>query len=175
MAESRSKGVLRVKTRAPKTTYLFLSLMSTFVVATSTPAAVFQRKSPFDGTWIANISKSKRHPNHLFKSAALTFTVSDGIVTLSYRGVNMSGAEEKGITTFHPDGKEHPLEGLPGGLEVSRWLTPRILKTVATKDGKVIGQSTFEVSGDGKTLTANLSGTDASGAKFEQVIVCDRE
>ena len=156
-------------------TPLAISLAAILFVGAATPAAVFQRKSPFDGTWIANISKSKRHPNHLFKSAALTFTVSDGIVTLSYRGVNMSGAEEKGITTFHPDGKEHPLEGLPGGLEVSRWLTPRILKTVATKDRKVIGQSTFEVSGDGKTLTANLSGTDASGAKFEQVIVCDRE
>jgi len=156
-------------------TPLAISLAAILFVGAATSAAVFQRKSPFDGTWIANISKSKRHPNHLFKSAALTFTVSDGIVTLSYRGVNMSGAEEKGITTFHPDGKEHPLEGLPGGLEVSRWLTPRILKTVATKDGKVIGQSTFEVSGDGKTLTANLSGTDASGAKFEQVIVCDRE
>ena len=164
-----------MKTTLPTATLLAISLAAILFVGAATPSAAFQGKSPFDGTWIANISKSKRHPNHLFKSATLTFTVSEGIVTLSYRGVNMSGAEEKGITTFHPDGKEHPLEGLPGGLEVSRWLTPRILKTVATKDGKVIGQSTFEVSGDGKTLTANLSGTDASGARFEQVIVCDRE
>lgn len=37
------------------------------------------------------------------------------------------------------------------------------------------GESTFEVSADGKTLTATLKGADASGADFEQIIVCDRE
>jgi len=87
----------------------------------------------------------------------------------------MSGMEEKGTTKFHPDGKEYPLEGMPGAVEVSRWRGGRIMETVVRQDGKVIGQSTFEVSSDGKTLTANLKGADASGAWFEQIIVCDRE
>lgn len=145
------------------------------VVAAVAGAAILQEKHPLAATWNANLSKSKRHPNHLFKNATLRFTISDDVVTLSYSGVNMSGVEEKGTTTFHPDGKEHPLEGLPGAVEVSRWVGARILETVASKDGKVLGQSTFEVSSDGNTLTANLKGTDASGARFEQVIVCDRE
>jgi hypothetical protein len=86
----------------------------------------------------------------------------------------MSGVEEKATTSFHPDGREHPLDGLPGAAEVSRWASQRILESVARKDGKMIGQSTFEVSSDGKTLTATITGTDASGAFFEQVIICDR-
>jgi hypothetical protein len=46
---------------------------------------------------------------------------------------------------------------------------------VAKKDGKVAGQSSYEVSSDGKTLTATVKGMDAKGRPFEQVIVFDRE
>ena len=163
-----------MKITTPRGTSPFLPVAVMLVVAAFAPAAILQDKNPLAGTWNANLSKSKRHPNHLFKSATLRFTISDDAVTLSYSGVNMSGAEEKGTTRFHPDGKEHPLQGMPGAVEVSRWVGARILETVARQDGKVIGQSTFEVSIDGKTLTATLKGTDASGAWFEQVIVCDR-
>lgn len=33
----------------------------------------------------------------------------------------------------------------------------------------------YQVSADGKTLTATVSGTDVSGTDFEQVIVFDRK
>jgi len=105
----------------------------------------------------------------------MRFEVSDALVSLTFTGVNMSGAEEKGTFDIHPDGKEHPIPGAPGLVEVSRWISPRVLDTVATKDGKVAGHSSYEVSDDGKTLTAKISGSDSSGAEFEQIIVCDRE
>ena len=162
-------------TNTPRAMLAFLAVTALLIVAGAAPAAVFNEPSPLAGTWKANISKSKRHPNHLFKSATLRFDVSKDVVTLSFTGENMSGMEEKGTTTFHPDGKEHPLEGLPGAVEISRWLRAGTMETVAKKDGKVVGQSTFEVSSDGKLLTATISGTDASGAWFEQVIVCDRQ
>lgn len=139
------------------------------------PAGLSQQKNPLAGTWNANIAKSQRHPNHLFKSASLRFEISEEVIKLNYTGVNMSGAEEKGTFEIHPDGKEHSIPGTPGFVEVSRWIGPRILETVAKKDGKVVGHSSYEVSEDGKTLTAKISGSDASGAEFEQVIVCDRE
>ena len=138
-------------------------------------AARPQDKNPLIGTWNANIEKSKRHPNHLYKSAKLQFSATNGVITLSYTGVNMSGVEETGNTVFHHDGKEHPLEVMAGAVEVSRWVNPQKLETVVTQNGKVIGHSTYEVSADGRTLTAVLKGTDASGAPFEQIIVCDRE
>ena len=94
---------------------------------------------------------------------------------MTYSGVNASGAEENGTTVFHADGKEHPLPALQGAVEVSRWVNAQKLQTVVTQKGKVIGESTYEVSADGKTLTATLKGVDASGANFEQIIVCDRE
>ena len=145
------------------------------LVALAAPAGLSQQKNPLAGTWQANISKSQRHPNHLFKSARLRFEVSDEVVSLTYTGVNMSGVEETGTFKIHPDGKEHPIAEAPGVVEVSRWVGPRLLESVGKKDGKVVGQSTYEISTDGNTLTAKIKGIDASGSTFEQVIVFDRE
>ena len=38
----------------------------------------------------------------------------------------------------------------------------------------MVGSGSYEVSGDGMTLTATVAGTDAAGSRFEQVIVFDR-
>ena len=131
---------------------------------------------PFTGTWIANLSRSQRHPNHLFESATLTIAVSGDTVTLTHAGVNMSGQPESGTTILRADGKEHPAsEQAPEIVVVTRWVGSHILDMVAKKDGEVIGQGTYEVSSDGSTLTAKVWGTDANGAPFEQVIVSDRE
>ena len=161
-----------VRTTSPRGRTPFL-LLIIVLGALAAPAALSQQKNPLAGTWQANISKS--HPNHLFKSATLRFEVSDDVVSMTYTGVNMSGVEESGTFKIHPNGKEHPIPDAPGLVEVSRWAGPRLLDTVASQSGKVVGHSSYEVSEDGKTLTAKISGTDASGAGFEQVIVCDRE
>lgn len=164
-----------MKTTTPRGTSLFLSLAVMLVVAAVAPAALTQAKNPFAGKWKANLAKSKRDPNHLFKSLTLRFEISDDVVSVTYAGVNMSGSEESGTTKLHPDGKEHPIAEAPGVVEVSRWVGPRLLESVGKKDGKVVGQSTYEISSDGNTLTAKIKGIDASGSTFEQVIVFDRE
>ena len=131
---------------------------------------------PFTGTWIANLSKSQRHPNHLFQSTTIRFDVSGDAVSLTYAGVNMSGENESGTVTLDPDGKDHPVSAqAPSVVAVTRWVGSHILDMVTKKDGEVIGQGTYEVSRDGSTLTAKVWGTEANGAPFEQVIVCDRE
>jgi hypothetical protein len=138
------------------------------------PSALTQGSNPFAGTWKANLSKSQRHPNHLFQSLTLHFEVSDDTVLLTFTGVNMAGKQESGTSKLHPDGKEYPVAEAPSVVEVSKWVGSHILETVAKKDGKVIGQSTYEVSGDGNTLTAKIKGIDESGTPFEQAIVFDR-
>jgi len=158
-----------------KSTFHQVGFWLCLFIVLATQSALSAQTNPLAGTWHANIEKSQRHPNHLFKSATLRFEVSDGAVDLTFTGVNMSGAEETGTFKMHPDGKEHPIPGAPGLVEVSRWVGPRMIETVASKDGKVVGHSSYEVTEDRKTLIAKISGSDASGAEFEQVIVCDRE
>ena len=134
-----------------------------------------QSKNLLEGTWKANLEKSQRDPKHLFESVTLTFQVSEDVISLTFTGVNMSGEQESGTRKFHADGKEYPIVEAPGMVEVSKWVGSNGLETVAKKDGKVVGQSTYEVSSDGKTLTAKIKGIDESGSTFEQVIVFDRQ
>ena len=154
---------------------LFFCAAVTLFAGAVSPAGISQEKHAFSGSWTANIAKSRRHPNHLFKSAAMRVEVSADVVSLTYTGVNMSGGEESGTTKVYADGKEHEIAEAPGFVAVSRWLSPRILETTAKKDGKVVGHSTYEISEDGKTLTARIKGSDASGTEFEQTIVFDRD
>jgi len=133
------------------------------------------KPNPFVGNWTANLSKSKRHPNHQFQSATLQFAVVGDTVTLTHGGVNASGQQESGTMTFEADAKEHPVSVAPGVVAVARWVGSHVLESVAKKDGQTVGRGTYEVSADGKTLTATVAGIDASGADFEQVIVFDRK
>ena len=128
---------------------------------------------PLHGTWIANLSKSTRHANHQFKNATMRLDVGTDTVVLSYEGVNASGKHEASTQTIHTDGQERPVPGAPGIVAVST-LEPRRLESSARKDGVALGRGTYEVDEEGRTLTATVSGIDASGKPFDQVIVFDR-
>ena len=131
--------------------------------------------TPFNGTWIANIAKSRRHANHQFQRATLTFEVTEDGISMTQAGVNMSGKHESGTTRYKPDGQEHAMSPqAPGVVAVTKWIGTHILESEARKDGRSLGKGTYAVSADGQTLTATVAGTDASGAPFEQVIVFDR-
>ena len=106
----------------------------------------------------------------------IEFAVKGDTVTLTHGGVNAAGQAETGTLTFEADGKERPVsEQAPGVVGMARWVGSHVLETGAKKDGQTIGRGKYEVSADGKTLTATVSGLDASGGAFEQVIVFDRK
>ena len=126
------------------------------------------------GMWIANVEQSRRDPNHQFHRATMRFELFDDRVSVVYGGVNASGRQEEGAQTFHADGQERAVPEASGVVAIST-LEPRALHSVAKKDGVVIGRATYEVSEDGRMLKATVSGVDASGKVFDQVIVFDRE
>ena len=134
---------------------------------------------PLEGTWKANISKSKRHPLNLFQSATLQFHVSGDVVTIVNFEVDESGQERHHKQSIVVDGKEHVVDN--GYALRARWLGSHVLETVAVKirDSLASGEGTYEVSKDGKILT--ISARNAREAAhgwqtdFEQVIVCDRQ
>jgi hypothetical protein len=131
--------------------------------------------NPFVGIWVANLEKSRRHANHQFQHATLTFEVSGDEVTLTHAGVNMAGKPESGTTVLQADGVEHAVSPqAPGVFAVTKWVGTRLLATEARKDGRSVGSATYAVSDDGRTLTASVAGIDAAGRAFDQVIVFDR-
>jgi hypothetical protein len=131
--------------------------------------------NPFNGTWIANLSKSQRHPKHQFQSAKLCFEISHDTVLLKHEGVNMAGQHESGKTELYPDGNEHESPQAPGVIVITEWIGTHRIESKAWKDGQIVGHGAYEVSLDGVTLTATVSGTDASGEAFQQTIIFDRE
>ena len=72
-----------------------------------------------------------------------------------------------------PTVEGHPEPAAPG-LVTTGTIDERSLEVTATKDGAVVGRGRYEVSEDGAEMTATMSGIDASGREFEQVIVFDR-
>ena len=126
------------------------------------------------GSWIANLDKSRRDPNHQFHRATMRFDVDGDSVSLTYGGINASGRQEHGSQAFRADGQEHPVPEAPGVVATGT-LEPRALRSVAAKEGAVVGRATYAVSDDGRSMTATVSGLDANGKSFEQVIVFDRE
>src|SRR5687767_7324657 len=112
---------------------------------------------PLAGTWKANLEKSRRDPNHQFFGATIRLAIEGEDVTLIFGGVNAAGKSEEGTRTMRADGQEHPEAAAPGVMTATT-LDARRLKAVATKDGSVIGSGTYEVSEDGQTLTATMTG-----------------
>jgi hypothetical protein len=139
------------------------------------PSKESQEDSPFAGTWVENIAKSKQHPNHQFESTTLKFAVVGNTVTITHSRVNAGGKKESGTVVLQADGQEHPVSEQPGIVVVTTWSGPRLLHAVAKEVGAEVGESVYEVSTDGKTLTATVSGTDLSGSPFYQVVVYDRK
>jgi hypothetical protein len=129
---------------------------------------------PLSGTWVADPSKSQRHANHQFQSATMRFEISGSTVSLSYSGVNASGQREESAQMLCADGLEHGVEQAPG-IVVINTLDERALHCIAHKDAAEVGRGTYEVSEDDQTMTAIVSGVDASGRPFDQVIVFDRD
>ena len=130
---------------------------------------------PFTGTWVANVAKSRRHKNHQFQSAFLRFEVNGAAISLTQGGVNMSGKQEQSTLALQADGQEYAVSPQAQGVVViTSWLGPNVLETIGKRGADVLGRGTYEVSADGKTLTATVSGIDAAGAAFDQVIVFDR-
>ena len=148
------------------------------LTAAARPRPTAVAESPFAGTWTANIAASKRHPANQFQSATMRFAVDGDAVTLTHTSIDASGQELHGTNTIAADGKEHPFEQSDGVVLIARWLGSRVLETEAKKAGHVVGGGRYEVSADGKTLTASTrnpsANADGWGTEFDQVIVFHR-
>jgi len=119
--------------------------------------------SPFEGRWVADVARSKRHPANLFQRATMVFAVRGNVVDVSNEVVEEGGKVVRGRYSFQVDGVEYPQTH---GIALKAWWRDkRTLDTRATQQGRVVGRGTYAVSEDGRELTITND---------EQVIVLDR-
>jgi hypothetical protein len=81
----------------------------------------------------------------------LRFDVHDDAVTIADAVVSASGEEMRNENTLRPDGQTY--QQAHGYAVAARWIGRRVLEAVGSKDGRIEGRVTYEVSEDGTVLT----------------------
>ena len=127
-------------------------------------------KSPFVGSWSADLSQSRLDPKLPLKGADITIGVTGNVITLANSVVMPSGETIQEREILRADGTEtaatNPLTA--GVVHVANWVGSHVLALITKKGNQNIALITYEVSTDGQTLTVRTSGL------IEQVIMFKR-
>jgi VCBS repeat-containing protein len=74
------------------------------------------------------------------------------------------------------DGKPHPITGIDeADANTYTRVDAHTIKVTRLKDGKVVQTATWVVSQDGKTLTANITGTNANGREVNNIALFEKQ
>lgn len=113
-----------------------------------------QAANSFVGTWKLNLERSTFDANHNPRGGTMRFEAdNDGRILLTAEGIS-----EKGLVA---------RATLP---------SPGTIQTECRRqDGSIVGQGTYAVSADGRSLTATTSGFDSQLRQFEVTTVWDRQ
>jgi hypothetical protein len=132
---------------------------------------------PFLGQWSLNPARSELTPHHRPTEATMTWQIdADGGYLMLAEGTNDKGqhVKEKPQKLF-PDGKSYPVESLPGlSATTTRPDANTIRGEVRREDGSLVGEGTYVVADDGKTMTASTSGFDTQLRPFTMRTVWER-
>jgi hypothetical protein len=135
-------------------------------VSASAKASAHRAEHPLTGRWIANVAESRRHPSNQFQRAIITFAVNGDTVEVDDESVDETGRLQRNRNIVVCDGAGHTIAN--GLILTATWRGQRVLETVATRHGQVVGRGEYTVSRDGRRLTISANDGD-------QVIVLDRE
>jgi hypothetical protein len=137
-------------------------------------AGTVTRDNPFVGEWIADLSRSKRHPLDTSQRTTLRFAVTEDTVTIVDMHIDADGRERRSENVVEADGAAYFSS--PGGFAVrARWAGPRVLDVAMAKDGHSVGCVTYTVSDDNRMLTlAAVADAHDQYPASEQRVVFDR-
>jgi uncharacterized ParB-like nuclease family protein len=131
---------------------------------------------PVIGTWKLNVAKSTFSPGPALKSQIRSYAESAQGTTLTIKTTAADGKESTATLTFKEDGKPYAVSGNPDFDMVSVTRVDALtVHSTQTKAGATVGTGVRTVSKDGKTLTFAQKGTHASGGKYDDVLVYDRQ
>lgn len=135
-------------------------------------------QDPFVGTWRLNPGGSQFDPNHRPREGTLRWELdAEGRYSLTAEGTNEKGEKcAERPQTLIPDGEEYPVPDFPGLSYVTRRTAPGTLESRCRReDGSIVGEGSYTISADGRTMTAVTAGFDTQLRRFEQRTVWDRE
>ncbi len=132
-------------------------------------------EDPFSGIWKLNPEKSHFDPNHRPRSGTMHWErTAEGYLMRAEGTMSDGKVVQEKPTTFVLDGKDHPVSDVPGISTVMSCPTPNTIEVESKNGGCIVGKASYVVSGDGTTLTANVSSLDAQEQRFHNSLVWDR-
>jgi hypothetical protein len=135
-------------------------------------------QDPFVGTWKLSPDKSTFDANHRPTSGTMRWEKDgDGQYLMTAEGVNAEGKTvAEPPQRFIPDGQARPLPNLPDLRGVaSRPEAHTIHAEARRQDGSLVGEATYAVSPDGRSLTATAAGFDSQLRRFEVQTMWERQ
>jgi hypothetical protein len=133
-------------------------------------------QDPFVGTWILNHARSEFDPNHRPASGVMHWQLDPEGYRMQAEGTTGEGKAIKEVPQhFIVDGQARPVPGAPGVTMVASMPDPHTVLAQGLKDGQILGQATYVVSADGRSLTASASGLDSAERRFATKVVFDRQ
>jgi hypothetical protein len=129
----------------------------------------------FLGTWKLNEAKSKIAAG-MPKNSTVVYTADGDNVKVGIDGTDAKGQTFHSDWTGKFDGKDYPLIGdSSNDMRSYKVVSDHTLLIITKKGGKETFSTRIVVSPDGKTRTATVSGTNASGAKVTSTQVYDKQ
>ena len=130
----------------------------------------------FVGTWKLNVAQSKYNPGPAPKSVTVTFAKVGAATKVTVTSVGSDGKAMGSAYTTMLDGKDATVTGSEDYDAVAvKQLDPMTRHSVRKKGGKEVQVSHTVMSKDGKHYTSTTTGTNAAGAKINNVAVFDKQ
>jgi hypothetical protein len=135
-------------------------------------AALAQSSDPLIGTWKLIVGKSKG-----VKSGSTTIEAAGKGIKFTVDLVPADGAASHWAFTANYDGKDYPVTGNSpyGNTAALTRVDAKTIRITSKQDGKVTTTSTIVVSGDGKTRTTTIKGTDVKGQPVDVVSFYEKQ
>jgi hypothetical protein len=129
------------------------------------------------GTWKLNVAKSKYTGANPIKSQTdVREATPDGGVKITRTGQLANGTPSNYSYAYKYDGKEYPVTGAPfDTISVKRIDANSWSWEVRNTGGKYHATGRTVLSKDGKTMTQTSTGTDAEGKPMTQTLVFEKQ
>jgi hypothetical protein len=131
---------------------------------------------PLEGTWVLNREKSMFGDVHGPQGQMRKYVMSDGVETMTSRGISADGKPTWVKYEARYDGKDYPVVGSAGGDKISlRRIDSLTTESTEKSAGKTTVTAVRRLSLDGKTLTVETKGTLPDGRVLNATMVFEKK
>jgi hypothetical protein len=149
----------------------FMAALAVLALSADVEAA----SDPLEGAWRLNLEKSNFKSPIPPRGQLRTYRLSNGVETMTARGVNAEGKPTLVKYKARYDGQDYDITGSTGGDKITlRRVDAFTTESVQKRDDQAVITAIRKVSSDRKTLTVTTKGSLPDGQVIDAVMVFDK-